>query len=98
MELKPDIQIRKNCDRNRAGSGVRRTGTVLRFIIGMVLFCGVCWLLTRIITLKVVMAIALIAVSVIAMIIVRFAISVVFTIIRWLFIVAVLLLIILVIA
>lgn len=98
MELKPDIQIRKNCDRNRAGSGGRRTGTVLRFIIGMVLFCGVCWLLTRIITLKVVMAIALIAVSVIAMIIVRFAISVVFTIIRWLFIVAVLLLIILVIA
>lgn len=98
MEIKPDIQSGKDNGRNRAGSGVRRTGTVVRFIFGMVLFCGVCWLLTRIITLKVVMAIALIAVSVIAAIIVRFAISVISTIIRWLFIAAVLLLIILVIA
>lgn len=71
-----------------------RVASVIKLIVYITVLTGICWLLSCIITKEVVIAIGLIIGFILISSIMRFAFSLIFTIIKWIVIAAILLMLI----
>jgi len=71
-----------------------RVASVIKLIVCITVLTGICWLLSCIITKEVVIAIGLIIGFILISSIMRFAFSLIFTIIKWIVIAAILLMLI----